>query len=115
MTTMRPLLLSLLSSFILLQPAAAAEQPNVVIIFMDDMGYADVSCFGAQGYQTPNIDKLAADGPQVHQLPCRAAGVQRLTLRAADGMLSEPRRHSRGARPSAKHGINADEMTSLNS
>jgi arylsulfatase A len=62
MTTMRPLLLSLLSSFILLQPAAAVEQPNVVIIFIDDMGYADVSCFGAQGYETPNIDKLAADG-----------------------------------------------------
>ena len=36
--------------------------PNVVIIFMDDMGYADVSCFGAQGYETPNIDRLAKEG-----------------------------------------------------
>jgi arylsulfatase A len=36
--------------------------PNFVIIFMDDMGYADVGCFGAEGYETPNIDRLAAEG-----------------------------------------------------
>ncbi len=36
--------------------------PNFVIIFIDDMGYADVGCFGAEGYQTPNIDRMAAEG-----------------------------------------------------
>ena len=36
--------------------------PNFVIVFIDDMGYADVGCFGAQGYETPNIDRLAAEG-----------------------------------------------------
>lgn len=36
--------------------------PNVVIIFMDDMGYGDPVCFGGGPYQTPNIDALAASG-----------------------------------------------------
>lgn len=43
--------------------AAAAEKlPNFVIIFIDDMGYGDVGCFGAKGYTTPNIDRLAQQG-----------------------------------------------------
>jgi arylsulfatase A-like enzyme len=38
------------------------EKPNVVIIFIDDMGYADPSCFGNPIMKTPNIDKLADNG-----------------------------------------------------
>jgi arylsulfatase A len=38
------------------------QQPNFVIVFIDDMGYADVGCFGATGYETPNIDRLATEG-----------------------------------------------------
>lgn len=36
--------------------------PNIVIVFCDDLGYADVGCFGAKGYTTPNIDRLAKEG-----------------------------------------------------
>ncbi len=36
--------------------------PNVVIILCDDLGYADLGCFGARGYQTPNLDRLARQG-----------------------------------------------------
>jgi arylsulfatase A-like enzyme len=36
--------------------------PNIVIIFMDDMGYGDPVCYGGGPYQTPNIDALAAAG-----------------------------------------------------
>lgn len=36
--------------------------PNVVIIFTDDQGYADVGCYGAEGFTTPNMDQLALDG-----------------------------------------------------
>jgi len=39
-----------------------AEQPNVVIILTDDLGYGDVSCNGPYGIKTPNIDNLAIDG-----------------------------------------------------
>jgi arylsulfatase A len=40
----------------------ASAQPNIVLIFMDDMGYADLSCFGSKTISTPNIDQLAANG-----------------------------------------------------
>jgi arylsulfatase A-like enzyme len=36
--------------------------PNIVLILIDDMGYGDLSCFGATQYNTPNIDKLAVTG-----------------------------------------------------
>src|SRR5215467_737590 len=36
--------------------------PNLVIIFTDDQGYADVGVFGARGFQTPNLDRLATQG-----------------------------------------------------
>lgn len=38
------------------------NKPNIIIIFTDDMGYADISCFGASAVQTPNIDKIAEGG-----------------------------------------------------
>ena len=40
----------------------ANQQPNIVLIFMDDMGYADLSCYGSKTISTPNIDKLANNG-----------------------------------------------------
>ena len=41
---------------------SAAKTPNVVIIFMDDMGYGDPECYGGGPYHTPNMNKLAAEG-----------------------------------------------------
>ncbi|RMF43442.1 MAG: arylsulfatase [Planctomycetota bacterium] len=40
----------------------ANERPNFVVIFIDDMGFSDPSCFGNPLLQTPNIDKLASQG-----------------------------------------------------
>jgi arylsulfatase A-like enzyme len=42
--------------------AADARRPNIVFILADDLGYTDVACFGSKYYETPNIDRLAADG-----------------------------------------------------
>jgi len=39
-----------------------AKKPNVIIILVDDMGYGGLSCFDNKNYQTPEIDRLAADG-----------------------------------------------------
>ena len=36
-----------------------SEQPNVVIFFIDDLGYTDLGCYGSKYYETPNIDSLA--------------------------------------------------------
>lgn len=45
-----------------LQHASAADRPNVVLIYADDLGYGDVGCYGATKVQTPNIDRLAREG-----------------------------------------------------
>jgi len=42
--------------------AVAAERPNIVFIYADDLGYAGLSATGATDIQTPNIDSLAANG-----------------------------------------------------
>ncbi len=39
-----------------------SSQPNVIIIYADDLGYGDVSCYGAIKIKTPNLDKLASSG-----------------------------------------------------
>jgi arylsulfatase A len=41
---------------------AAAAPPNIIFIYADDLAYADLGCTGAQGYSTPNIDRLAREG-----------------------------------------------------
>ncbi len=38
------------------------DRPNFVIIFCDDLGYADIGCYGAKGFETPNLDRMAAEG-----------------------------------------------------
>ncbi|KPK71761.1 MAG: arylsulfatase [Acidithiobacillales bacterium SM23_46] len=42
--------------------AFAADKPNIVLIYTDDVGYGDVSCYGATKVKTPNIDRLAERG-----------------------------------------------------
>ena len=47
--------------------AAAGPPLNIVFIMADDLGYADVSCYGRRDYRTPNIDRLAAGGMKFTQ------------------------------------------------
>ena len=48
----------------LAKPASslAADKPNILIILVDDLGYGDLSCYGANDLKSPNIDSLMADG-----------------------------------------------------
>ena len=51
-----------------LHPAPAEERPpNVIIIFTDDQGYGDVGVYGAKGYETPYLDRMAAEGRKFTQ------------------------------------------------
>ncbi len=43
------------------------QRPNIILVFIDDMGWADFSCFGNTDAQTPNIDRLAAEGLSFEQ------------------------------------------------
>ena len=77
----------LLANFLFLFPALglwAKRPPNVVIMFMDDMGYADIGPFGAKGYPTPNLDQMADEGRKftdfyVTQAVCSASRAGLLT------------------------------------
>jgi len=42
--------------------ASAADRPNILLIYIDDLGYGDVGCYGATAVQTPNVDRLAREG-----------------------------------------------------
>src|SRR5688572_9408249 len=44
------------------QLSAAPARPNIVLIYADDLGYGDVSCYGATRVKTPHIDQLAKEG-----------------------------------------------------
>ena len=43
-------------------PLLAAEQPNLVFFLADDLGWADLGCYGSTFYETPNLDRLAKQG-----------------------------------------------------
>lgn len=49
------------------------QQPNVVIIVADDLGYGDLSCYGATRIQTPGMDRIANEGLRFTQGYCTAA------------------------------------------
>jgi arylsulfatase len=68
---MKPVLnFSLLTIFAILiscstktqEKKSANQQPNFVVVFIDDMGYGDIGTQGATGWTTPNLDKMAAEG-----------------------------------------------------
>ena len=106
--------LSVLALPLLLTSAGrlSAEEgpPNVVIVFADDQGYADLGCFGAEGFETPHIDRMAAEGMRftnfvVAQAVCGASRAALLTGCYPNriGMLGAPSHKS-------THGIAESEM-----
>ena len=55
-------LLSVFFTFLLAVGSLHSAPPNVVIIFIDDLGYADIGPFGATKQKTPNLDRMAQEG-----------------------------------------------------
>ena len=99
-----PILLALLCS-------ASARTPNIVLIFIDDMGYADIGAFGAEGYATPNLDRMAAEGRKftdfyVTQAVCSASRAGLLT-----GCYNVRVDILGALGPGAKNGLNPEEVT----
>lgn len=90
---------------------AAPQLPNIVIIFTDDQGYADVGVFGAKGFKTPNLDRLAAQGTKftnfhVAQPVCSASRAGLLT-----GCYPNRIGIHGALGPNARHGLNTNEVT----
>jgi arylsulfatase A len=91
--------------------AATPETPNFVVIYIDDMGYADIGPFGAQGYETPNLDRMAKEGRvftdfYVTQAVCSAsrAGLMTGCYNVRVGIFG-------ALSHTANYGLNPDEMT----
>ncbi|HZN36912.1 MAG TPA: sulfatase-like hydrolase/transferase, partial [Pirellulaceae bacterium] len=57
----------LLQAILALASAAPTDRPNVVLIVIDDLGWADLSCYGSKLHRSPQIDKLAAGGVRFTQ------------------------------------------------
>ncbi|MEM9281655.1 MAG: sulfatase-like hydrolase/transferase [Verrucomicrobiota bacterium] len=104
--------LSTLATLLLSAVCSAAEKPNIVIIFIDDMGYADIGPFGNTVNQTPNLDRMAAEGNTLRQFyvsntACTPSRAALLTGTYAhrigmDGMV---------VFPGDARGLNPDEVT----
>jgi arylsulfatase A-like enzyme len=61
----RPLRCAAVCLILFVAPVALADEdrpPNVVVFLVDDLGYADIGCFGSSFYETPHIDRLASEG-----------------------------------------------------
>jgi arylsulfatase len=91
------------------------KQPNLVIIFCDDLGYGDIGCYGNPTIKTPNIDRLATEGMKMTQFyvgaavstPSRSALLTgRLPVR--NGMYGV---NNHVLFPDSKSGMGQDEIT----
>lgn len=68
MKTLSPLFLLLVVALIAVTGrAAAVERPNVIVILADDLGYGDLGSYGHPTFQTPNLDRMAAEGARLTQ------------------------------------------------
>jgi predicted AlkP superfamily pyrophosphatase or phosphodiesterase len=68
------------------QPATApaGDSPNIVLVFVDDLGYGDLGCYGQTRWATPNLDRMASEGVRltdfyVAQPVCSASRAALLT------------------------------------
>lgn len=60
---------------------AGDKKPNIIFILADDLGYAEIGCYGSDKYKTPNIDKLASQGMRfTHGYATPLCGPSRATL-----------------------------------
>ena len=90
---------------------AQSNRPNVVLILTDDQGYADVGTYGANGFTTPHLDRLAAEGVRftnfyASQAVCSASRASLLT-----GSYAERVSVVGAYSPSAQVGLHPDEET----
>jgi arylsulfatase A len=111
---MRQYYVLLVSLLLILNVAPALGQqskPNFILIFADDLGYADVGCYGAKGFKTPNLDRMAAEGIRFTSFytGCSVCSGSRAALLTG-------RHYQRVGVPAVmfptnKNGINANEIT----
>lgn len=90
--------------------SAPGSKPNVIVIFTDDQGYGDLGCYGSPNIETPNIDRLAAEGLRFTSFYaatfCGPSRAQIMT-----GCYATRVGHARNPGPGAKFGLNPAQTT----
>jgi arylsulfatase A len=92
------------------QEAAAAAPPNLVVIFIDDLGYGDIGPFGATRQQTPNLDRMAAEGRRFtsfYAAPACSISRAQLLTGCYGPRVGQPWVYS----PASREGLNPAEVT----
>ena len=93
-------------------PAAGDRPPNIVFIFIDDMGYGDIGPFGSTLNKTPNLDRMAAEGVKLTQFyvsstACTPSRSALMTGSYADRVGMD----GRVVFPAEARGLHPDEIT----
>jgi len=90
--------------------AQTAERPNVVIVFIDDLGYGDIGPFGATRQRTPNLDRMAREGMKLtsfYAAPVCSVSRAQLLTGCYGARVSVPGVYP----PAAPNGLNPAEFT----
>ncbi|TWT75066.1 sulfatase family protein [Allorhodopirellula solitaria] len=104
---------TLLCLTVCLNSTATADDrpPNVVVIFIDDMGYEDIGPFGAEGIETPHLDKMAENGRRFTDFVVSSAVCSASRAALMTGCYHRRVGISGALGPHARTGINPDEVT----
>jgi arylsulfatase len=95
-------------------PAMSTPKPkpvNIVLVFIDDMGYGDLGCYGATGYKTPNLDKMASQGVRFTNFVSAQAVCSASRAGIMTGCYPNRVGISGALMPDSKIGLNPDEET----
>jgi arylsulfatase A-like enzyme len=92
-------------------PAEKPQTPNIILIFMDDLGYGDLSCYGATQYKTPNLDKMASQGVRFTSFLSAQAVCSASRAGIMTGCYPNRVGISGALMPDAKIGLNPNEET----
>jgi arylsulfatase A len=93
------------------RPTRSDRLPNVVIIFVDDLGYADIGAFGSDSYPTPNLDAMAERGRKFTDFVASSAVCSASRAALLTGCYHNRIGISGALGPRSKSGIHENEMT----
>lgn len=105
-----PVLLTVMAPLGVFAADTVPVKPNVVIIFIDDLGYADIGPFGATKQRTPNLDRMAKEGLKLtsfYAAPVCSVSRAQLLTGCYGVRVSVPGVYG----PNSKHGLNPAEFT----
>ncbi|MEI7828763.1 MAG: sulfatase [Prolixibacteraceae bacterium] len=91
--------------------APKAKPVNIVLVFIDDMGYGDLGCYGATGYKTPNLDRMASQGVRFTNFVSAQAVCSASRAGIMAGCYPNRVGISGALMPDSKIGLNPEEET----